>query len=126
LDHRLDVQVIVFVYVPLSYYDHRLSKSYQSGAAMPLFLSLLSLGCFAGAGTTFFRYDGRYFELLIMCAIILLISSEIVSAIRSSGQTTFDPQSADALHELKAINDRLVNVQLAVERLDRPNQSGRL
>lgn len=92
---------------------------------MPLFLSLLSLGCFAGAGTTFFRYDGRYFELMIMCGVILLISSEIVGAIRnaSSGQTTFDPQSADAVHELKAINDRLVNVQLAVERLDRPSQS---
>jgi len=35
---------------------------------MPMFLSLLSLGCFAGAGATFFRYDGRYFELLITCA----------------------------------------------------------
>ena len=88
---------------------------------MALFLSLLSLGCFAGAGTTFFRYDGRYFELLIICAVVLLAASEIISAIWStrSGQPSADPQSADAVHELKEINDRLVKVQLAIERLDR-------
>lgn len=91
---------------------------------MPLFLSLLSLGCFAGAGTTFFRYDGHYFELLILCGVVLLAASEIVSAIRSAkpGQPSADPQSAESLHELKEINDRLVKVQLAIEQLEPPRQ----
>lgn len=90
---------------------------------MALFLSLLSLGCFACAGTTFFRYDGRYFELLIMCAVVLLAAAEIISAIRNAGprQASVDPENADAVYELKAINDRLVKVQLAVERLERPS-----
>jgi hypothetical protein len=91
---------------------------------MPMFLSLLSLGCFAGAGTTFFRYDGRYFELLIICAVVLLAAAEIISAIRSTGagQPASDPQSEEAVHELKEINARLVKVQLAIERLDQPGQ----
>ena len=94
---------------------------------MALFLSLLSLGCFAGAGTTFFRYGGRYFELLIICAVVLLGAAEIISAIRNAapGQPSIDPQSAEALHELKEINDRLVRVQLVIERLDRSSQLGR-
>jgi hypothetical protein len=96
---------------------------------MPLFLSLLSLGCFAGAGTTVFRYDGRYFELLIICAVVLLAAAEIIGAIRStgSGQAASDPQSAEAetVHELKEINARLVKVQLAIERLDQPSQFAR-
>jgi hypothetical protein len=93
---------------------------------MPLFLSLLSLGCFAGAGTAFFRNDGRYFELLIICAVVLLAAAEIISAIRSTGsrQVASDPESAEgeAVHELKEINARLVKVQLAIERLDQPSQ----
>ena len=89
---------------------------------MPLLLSLLSLGCFAGAGTTFFQYDGRYFELLIICGVILMAASEIVGAIWNArlGQPTADLQSAEALHELKEINDRLVKVQLAIEQLEPP------
>jgi hypothetical protein len=88
---------------------------------MALFLSLLSLGCFTGAGASFFRYDGRYFDLLIICAVVLLAAAEIISAIRHAGpgQASADPQSADAIRELKEINDRLVKVQLAIERLDR-------
>ena len=91
---------------------------------MPLVLSLLSLGCFAGAGATFFRYDGRYFELLITCAVVLLAAAEIISAIRNvrPAQASAGPESADAVRELKEINDRLVKVQLAIERLDRPSQ----
>jgi hypothetical protein len=95
---------------------------------MALFLSLLSLGCFAGAGATFFQYNGRYFELLIICAVVLLVAAEIISAIRNAGpeQASVDPQqSADALRELQEINDRLVKVQLAIERLDRPSQPTR-
>jgi hypothetical protein len=90
---------------------------------MALFLSLLSLGCFAGAGTTFFRYDGRYFELLIICAVVLLGAAEIISAIRNAGprQASVDPQDVEALHELREINARLVKVQLAIERLDQPS-----
>jgi len=91
---------------------------------MPLFLSLLSLGCFAGAGTTFFRYDGRYFEFLIICAVVLLAAAEIISAIRNAapGRPSSDPQSAEAVHKLKEINARLVKVQLAIEQLERPSQ----
>ena len=48
---------------------------------MPMFLSLLSLGCFGGAAASFLRYDGKYFELLVLCAVILFSTSEIVSAI---------------------------------------------
>jgi hypothetical protein len=94
---------------------------------MPMFLSLLSLGCFAGAGATFFRYDGRYFELLITCAVVLLAAAEIISAIRNArpGQASAGPESADAVRELKEVNDRLVKVQLAIERLDRPSQPRR-
>jgi hypothetical protein len=78
-----------------------------------LFLSLLSFSCFAGAGTTFFRYDGRYFELLIICAVVLLAAAEIISAIRSTGarQVTSDPQSTDGVLELKEINARLERVE---------------
>jgi hypothetical protein len=36
---------------------------------MPMFLSLLSLGCFGGAAASFLRYDGKYFELLVLCAV---------------------------------------------------------
>jgi hypothetical protein len=86
---------------------------------MPLFLSLLSLGCFAGAGTTFFRYDGRYFELLIVCAVVLLVAAEIISAIRSTGSRQLTSSTTDDLLELKEINARLVKVQLAIERLER-------
>jgi hypothetical protein len=51
---------------------------------MAPFLSLLSCGCFAGAGTTFFLYNGRYFELLIICGVVLLAASEIISATRTA------------------------------------------
>ena len=90
---------------------------------MALFLSLLSFGCFAGAATTF-RYEGRYFELLIMCGVILMAASEIISAIRKAEprQLSVDPQSTDTIHELKEINDRLVKVQLAIERLEMRTQ----
>lgn len=91
---------------------------------MALFLSLLSFGCFAGAATTFFRYDGHYFELLIMCGVVLLAASEIISAIRTarSEQPSTEPKNAESLHELKEINDRLVKVQLAIEQLEPPRQ----
>jgi hypothetical protein len=86
---------------------------------MPLFFSLLSLGCFAGASVTFFRYDGRYFELLIICAVVLLAAAEIISAIRSTGSRQLTSSTTDDLLELKEINARLVKVQLAIERLER-------
>jgi hypothetical protein len=88
---------------------------------MAMFLSLLSFGCFAGAGATFFQYDGRYFELLIICAVVLLAASEIISAIRNAGLgvPSADP---DAVRELKEINDRLVKVQLGIEQLEPPRQ----
>jgi hypothetical protein len=95
---------------------------------MALFLSLLSLGCFAGAGTTFLRYEGRHFELLIICGVMLMAASEIISAIRKAEprQLSVDPQSADTIHELKQINDRLVKVQLAMERLEPPHETRRM
>jgi hypothetical protein len=72
-----------------------------------------------GAGTTFFRYDGRYFEVLIICAVVLLAAAEIVSAIRSAGAGKLTSSTTDDLLELKEINARLVKVQLAIERLER-------
>ncbi len=44
-------------------------------------MCLLSLGCFGGAAASFLRYDGKYFELIVLCAVILFSTSEIVSAI---------------------------------------------
>jgi hypothetical protein len=51
------------------------------GDDMPMFISLLSLGCFGGAAASYTRYDGRYFELLVLCGVILFATSEITSAI---------------------------------------------
>ena len=51
---------------------------------MPMFISLLSLGCFGcfgGAAASFTRYDGKYFELLVLCGVILFATSEIIGAI---------------------------------------------
>jgi hypothetical protein len=94
---------------------------------MPMFLSLLSLGCFAGAGATFFRYDGHYFELLITCAVVLLAAAEIVSSIRNARpeQASNGLEHAEVVRELREINNRLVKVQLAIEQLETPSQPRR-
>jgi hypothetical protein len=66
---------------------------------MALFLSLLSFG---------------------------LAAAEII-AVRNAGprQASTEPEGVDVVRELKEINDRLVKVQLTIERLDRPSQSRR-
>ena len=63
--------------------------------------------------------------MLIMCAVVLMAAAEIISAIRKTEakQLPFDFQSAEALHELKEVNARLVKVQLALERLE-PQRMG--
>jgi hypothetical protein len=73
---------------------------------------------------TYFRYDGHYFELLIICGVILLTASEIISALWStrSASPPADFYSGEVLHELKEINNRLVNVQLAIQHLEPPRQ----
>jgi hypothetical protein len=86
---------------------------------MPMFISLLSFGCFAGAGATFFWHDGRYLELLVMCGVVLFAAAEIASAILTAQPRQApadDMMSAEFLRELEKINDRLVKVQLATPR----------
>ncbi len=39
---------------------------------MALFLSGLSVACFVGAAISFFRYDGKCFDLLILSGVIFL------------------------------------------------------
>jgi hypothetical protein len=68
---------------------------------MALFLSLLSLGCFAGAGTTFLRYDGRYFELLIMCGVVTMAAAEIISA--------FERRSQDSIRSVRRAQTPFTN-----------------
>jgi hypothetical protein len=84
---------------------------------MPIFLSLISLGCFAGAAASFQLYDGKHLELLILCGVILEAAASIVAAILRSApkETPVDFEAGEVLFELKEINRRLVNIQLAVE-----------
>jgi hypothetical protein len=74
---------------------------------MALFLSVLSIACFVGAAISFFRYDSKYFDLLVLSGVIF-----IGTAIPS-----FEVDSS--LEKLDSINRNLVNVQKAIENLQR-------
>ncbi len=74
---------------------------------MAISLSVFSIACFIGAAISFFRYDSKYFDLLVLSGVIF-----IGTAIPS-----FEVDAS--LEELKSINYNLVNIQAAVETLQR-------
>jgi len=42
---------------------------------MPILMSLLSVACLVGAVVSFLRCNGKYFDLLVLCGVILLSSA---------------------------------------------------
>jgi hypothetical protein len=46
-----------------------------------MFLSLVGLGCFGGAGLSYAQFNGRHLELLVICGVIFVVGAEIVGAL---------------------------------------------
>jgi hypothetical protein len=74
---------------------------------MALFLSVLSIACFAGAAISFFRYDSKYFDLLVLSGVIFM----------GTAIPSFEVDSS--LEKLDSINHNLVSIQKAIENLQR-------
>jgi hypothetical protein len=72
---------------------------------MPILMSLLSVACLVGAVVSFLRCNGKYFDLLVLCGVILL----------SSAVPSFEVDAS--LEELKSINQRLQVLHALVEKL---------
>jgi hypothetical protein len=72
---------------------------------LAIFLSVLSVACFAGSVISRRYYDSRHFDLLILSAVIFLSA-----AIPSFGVDT-------SLEELKSVNQNLLNIQAAIEKI---------
>ena len=72
---------------------------------MAIILCVLSAACFVGATISFFRYDSKHFDLLVLCAVILL----------STAAPSFEVDAS--LEELRSINHRLLDVRTAIEGL---------
>lgn len=74
---------------------------------MAILLSVLTVACFIAAAVSFVRYDSKYFDLLILSGVIFL-------------GTAIPSLEIDAsLEELKSINHHLLDVQAAIEKLER-------
>lgn len=74
---------------------------------MAILLSVLTVACFIAAAVSFVRYDSKYFDLLILSGVIFL-------------GTAIPSLEIDAsLEELKSINHHLLDVQTAIEKLQR-------
>lgn len=74
---------------------------------MAILLSVLTVACFLAAAVSFVRYDSKYFDLLILSGVIFL-------------GTAIPSLEIDAsLEELKSINHHLLDVQTAIEKLQR-------
>jgi hypothetical protein len=74
---------------------------------MAISLSILSVACFIGAAISFFRYDGKYFDLLVLSGVIFI----------ATAMPSFEVDAS--FEELKSINHNLANIQTAVENLQR-------
>jgi hypothetical protein len=72
---------------------------------LAILLSVLTVACFVAAAVSFLRYDGKYFDLLILSGVIFL----------GTAIPSFEIDAS--LEELKSINHRLLDVQTAIERL---------
>jgi hypothetical protein len=67
----------------------------------------LSVACFIGAAISFLRYDGKYIDLLVLSGVIFI----------GTAMPSFEVDAS--LEELKSINHNLVNIQTAIENLQR-------
>ncbi len=74
---------------------------------MAILLSVLTVACFLAAAVSSLRYEGRYFDLLILAGVIFL----------GTAIPSFEIDAS--LEELKSINHRLLDVQKAIENLPR-------
>ena len=74
---------------------------------MAVFLGALSIACFIGAAVSFRRYDSKHFDLLVLTGVIFL----------SAAIPSFEVDSS--LEELKSVNHRLLDIQSAIEKLQR-------
>jgi hypothetical protein len=74
---------------------------------MAILLSVLTVACFMAAAISFVRYDSKYFDLLILAGVIFL----------GTAIPSFEIDAS--LEELKSINHRLLDVQAAIENLQR-------
>ena len=72
---------------------------------MAIFLSVLSVACAIGAAVSLLRYDSKHFDLLVLSGAIFL----------SAAIPSFEVDAS--LEELKSINNRLINVQMGIEKL---------
>jgi hypothetical protein len=70
---------------------------------MAIFLSVLSVACFIGAAISFFRYEGKHFDLLILSGVIFL----------ATAMPSFEVDAS--LEELQSIDHHLTNIQAAIE-----------
>ena len=69
-----------------------------------MLMSLLSAACFIGALASFLRYDGKHFDLLILCGVILI----------SGAAPSFEVDTS--IEALRSISDRLLNLQAVIEK----------
>lgn len=74
---------------------------------MALLLSVLSITCFVGAAISYFRYDSKYFDLLVLSGVIFM------------GTAIPSLEVDSSLERLDSINHNLVNIQKAIENLQR-------
>jgi hypothetical protein len=74
---------------------------------MAISLSVLSVACFIGAAISFLRYDSKYFDLLVLSGVIFI----------GTAMPSFEVDAS--LEELKSIDHNLVNIQTAIENLQR-------
>jgi hypothetical protein len=72
---------------------------------MPILMSLLSVACFVGAVISFRRCNSKYFDLLVLCGVILI----------SSAAPPFEVDAS--LGELRTISHRLQDLHALVEKL---------
>jgi hypothetical protein len=74
---------------------------------MAILLTPLTVSCFMAAAVSFLRYEGKHFDLLILAGVIFL----------GTAIPSFEIDAS--LEELKSINHRLLDVQTAIENLQR-------
>lgn len=72
---------------------------------MPVTMMILGVVFFLAAAISFFRYESKNFDLLLLCGVIFL----------SAAAPSFEGDAS--VDELKAINHRLANIEKIVESL---------
>ncbi|MBN9582725.1 MAG: hypothetical protein J0G37_14635 [Afipia sp.] len=77
------------------------------GRPMPMTMMVLGIACLIAAAISYFRYEGKNFDQLVLIGVIFL----------SAAAPSFEVDSS--IDELKSINQRLLDVQKAVEGLQK-------